>query len=103
MPWILVMLFLLISSIRTGKKSKDMTVSVIIPAYNESKTVRHVVDVVKSLDYILETIVVDDGSTDRTAEVAEEAGAKVIRNQKNREKNAAIKTGFKKYNGEVAV
>ncbi len=103
MPWILAMLFLFISSLRTGKKPKNMTVSVIIPAYNESKTVKHVVDVVKSLDYILETIVVDDGSTDGTGRIAEEAGAKVIRHPKNRGKGAAIKTGFKNSKGDVAV
>ena len=103
MSWTILMLFLLLASFRTIKKPKDMTVSVIIPAYNEAKTVKHVVSVAKSLSYILEIIVVDDGSTDGTARIAEEAGARVIRHLENKGKGAAIKTGFTNSKGDVAV
>ena len=103
MSWTILMLFLLLASFRTIKKPQDMTVSVIIPAYNEAKTVRHVVNVVKSLNYILEIIVVDDGSTDGTARVAEEAGARVIKHLENKGKGAAIKTGFTSSKGDIAV
>ena len=44
-------------------------------------------------------IVIDDGSSDRTAEVAELAGAEVIRHPENRGKGAALKTGFSAVNG----
>ena len=63
-----MMFILLLSSIKTVGNPKNLTVSVIIPAYNEEKTVAKVVKVVKSLNYIKEVIVVDDGSTDQTAQ-----------------------------------
>ena len=67
MSWIILMFILLLASIKTAGKPKNLTVSVIIPAFNEEKTVAHVVKVVKSLNYIKEVIVVDDGSADQTA------------------------------------
>jgi len=80
-----------------------MTISVIIPAFNEEKTVGHVVKTIKKVEYIDEIIVVDDGSYDKTANEAEKAGAKVIQHDKNRGKGAAIKTGFKNSTGDVVV
>ena len=65
----------------------------VIPAYNEEK---HVADVVrrtrKQLDRVL---VVDDGSLDKTAERAREAGAEVIVHSKNRGKGETIKNGLR--------
>jgi glycosyltransferase involved in cell wall biosynthesis len=65
----------------------------IIPAYREEK---HVGDVVgrtrQQLDHVL---VVDDGSTDQTAQEAREAGAEVIVHSQNRGKGEAIKTGLR--------
>ena len=63
-----------------------MTISVIIPAFNEEKTVGHVVKTIKKVEYIDEIIVVDDGSYDKTANEAEKAGAIVIQHDKNRER-----------------
>ena len=63
----------------------------------------HVIGIVRSISYVSETIVVDDGSTDGTAKIAERAGAKVIKHSTNKGKGAAIKTGFKKSKGDVAV
>jgi glucosyl-3-phosphoglycerate synthase len=101
--WIITMLFLLLSSVKTIGNPKKLTVSVIIPAYNEEETVARVVKVVKSLNYIKEIIVVDDGSTDRTAQFALDAGAMVINHPKNKGKGAAIKTGFKNSKGDIVV
>ena len=67
MSWIILMFILLLASIKTAGNNHNLTVSVIIPAFNEEKTVAHVVKVVKSLNYIKEVIVVDDGSADQTA------------------------------------
>ena len=65
----------------------------IIPAYREEK---HVGDVVRrtrqQLDHVL---VVDDGSSDKTAQRAREAGAEVIVHNQNRGKGEAIKTGLR--------
>src|SRR5690606_29432878 len=65
------------------------------------KTVAEVVEAARNSDMVTEVIVVDDGSTDSTAEVAENAGAKVIRHTSNRGKGAALRTGFKHSKGEI--
>ncbi|WP_048191923.1 glycosyltransferase [Methanobacterium sp. SMA-27] len=103
MYWIIMMFIVLLASIKTAGNNKNLSVSVIIPAYNEEKTVGHVVKVVKSLNYITEVIVVDDGSTDQTAIMAIDAGAIIINHIKNRGKGAAIKTGFKNSKGDIVV
>ena len=56
-----------------------MKVAAIIPAHNEERTVGQVVEVAKQCRYVDEVIVVDSVSTDRTADVAAEAGASVVR------------------------
>lgn len=84
-----------------NRSSHKKKVSVVIPAYNEDKTVGGVVEAVKALDYIDEVIVVDDGSEDETAKKAEEAGAIVIKHPKNKGKGAAMKTGFKNSKGDI--
>jgi glycosyltransferase involved in cell wall biosynthesis len=101
--WIIKIFILLLSSIKTVGNPKKLTVSVIIPAYNEEKTVAKVVGVVKSLNYIKEVIVVNDGSSDQTAQNALDAGAMVINHSKNKGKGAAIKTGFKNSKGDIVV
>lgn len=78
-----------------------MIVSVVIPAYNEVETVQNVIKVVKSSNYIDEIIVVDDGSTDGTAEAAEKMGVTLIKHLNNKGKGAALNTGFKKSTGDI--
>ena len=65
----------------------------IIPAYNEEKALADVIG--KTLEHVDEVIVVDDGSSDKTSEVAIEAGARVIRHSVNLGKGEALKSGFK--------
>lgn len=65
----------------------------IIPAYNEDKTIEMVVR--SSLQYS-DVLVVDDGSTDKTADLAKQTGALVIKHDQNKGKGAAIKTGLNK-------
>jgi len=67
---------------------------VIIAAYNEEETVGEVIEGLKKLDLNLKIIVVDDGSRDRTAEKAREAGALVVRHWVNLGQWAALKTAF---------
>ena len=52
--------------------------SVVVPVYNEERTLALVVDKLLRIPHLLEIIIVDDGSTDATAEEAREAGAGVL-------------------------
>jgi glycosyltransferase involved in cell wall biosynthesis len=65
----------------------------LIPAYNEEDNIEEVLRRLKKVNHII-PLVVDDGSTDRTAELARKNGAIVIRFPKNRGKGEALKTGF---------
>ena len=71
--------------------------SVIVPAYDEEKTIGSVLEKVKntlkSMDY--EIIVVDDGSTDKTSEIAKRQGVKVITNRVNMGVGFSIQNGFR--------
>lgn len=67
-------------------------VVVVIPAYNEERFIASVV--LSAHDHADVVIVVDDGSTDRTADLAERAGAQVVRMAKNGGKGAALNAGF---------
>jgi glycosyltransferase involved in cell wall biosynthesis len=67
-------------------------VAAVIPAWNEEQTIAGVVEEVRA--YVDEIIVVDDGSTDATAERAREAGAQVDRHERNRGYDQSIEYGF---------
>lgn len=67
------------------------SVLALIPAWNEADRIGPVVE---GAQVYLPVLVVDDGSTDGTAEVASAAGATVVRHPQNRGKGAALKTGF---------
>jgi hypothetical protein len=69
-------------------------VHVFIPAYNEEENIDEVISGLKQLGLNLELYVIDDGSTDRTAEKAMKAGATVIRHPVNLGGGAAVRTAF---------
>lgn len=71
-------------------------ISVIIPAYNEEPTIASVVATSLSHPQISEVIVVDDGSEDKTAELATRAGAEVIAHSENLGKAEALSSGVSK-------
>jgi GT2 family glycosyltransferase len=85
-------------------RSDGIQTSVVLPAYNEGAALPHVLDELEaSLDPSYEVLVVDDGSTDDTAEVAERHRCRLIRHSSNRGKGVAIRTGIAEAQGENVV
>ena len=74
--------------------NEDERVLLGIPAYNEELSIGSVIHKSKKVDVVDDILVVDDGSTDETSDIAKEFGVKVIRHRKNAGKGAAIKTIF---------
>jgi glycosyltransferase involved in cell wall biosynthesis len=65
----------------------------VIPAYNEAETIAPVVD--ETAEYVDEIVVVDDGSSDGTAEIAREHGAVVVEHVFNTGVGGAVRTGYR--------
>ena len=80
----------------------DVT-SVVIPAFNEGHAVADVVRALVAAGPWHEIIVVDDGSTDQTAEHARAAGAVVVRHPYNKGNGAAVKSGIRHAGGEYVL
>jgi len=78
-------------------------VSIIIPAYNEGRSIGDLVSRTKDLYPEFEIIVVNDGSKDNTASIAKEAGAIVCEHPYNIGNGAAIKSGIRMATGDVFV
>ncbi|MEW6623242.1 MAG: glycosyltransferase family 2 protein [Bacillota bacterium] len=72
-----------------------MKASAVIPAYNEEYNIGRVLQVLVKVDLLDEILVIDDGSTDNTAQVAETFGVKVIRLKENMGKGGAMMEGVK--------
>jgi glycosyltransferase involved in cell wall biosynthesis len=78
--------------------------TVVLPAYNEGAALPHVLDELgEYLDGSYEVLVVDDGSTDDTTEVAERYPVRLVRHGSNRGKGVAIRTGIAEAQGENVV
>ena len=77
------------------------TITALLPAYNEEVSIGSVV--LRTRAYADRVVVIDDGSSDHTAEVAALAGAEVLRHLKNQGKGAALKTGFSSLNGDAVI
>jgi glycosyltransferase involved in cell wall biosynthesis len=67
----------------------------IVPARNEERAIAAVLDELRAFDPVLDVVVVDDGSIDRTAAVARARGAAVVRLPFNLGIGGAVQTGFK--------
>ncbi len=82
--------------------------SVVVPAYNEEKTLAKIVDELLRLPEVLEVVIVNDCSTDRTGEIldrlrARDGRVKVVTHEKNRGKTEALKSGFRLTSGDVVI
>lgn len=85
-----------------------LNVSVIIPCYNEEKTIQAIVDAVKAVNIASEILIVDDGSTDGTREILnqwpkDDPLVRIIFHDHNQGKGAAVRTGFSAAKGEVFI
>jgi len=81
-----------------------ITTSIIIPAYDEEKGLPALLDsVFRFTNGICEVLVVDDGSHDKTSEVACGYGCSVIRHEANRGKGEALKTGIRHAKGDNVI
>jgi len=76
-------------------------VAVLIPAYNEADRVEATVKAALSIDGVDEVVVIDDGSTDDTSNVASAAGAKVITLERNIGKGGAVNCGIEAVDADV--
>jgi len=89
-------------------ENANQCLSVVIPAYNEATTIERVVQRLLQLPNLLEVIIVDDCSTDRTSEILRQLAnqnsqLKVIRHPKNAGKTEALKTGFALTTGDIVI
>lgn len=78
--------------------------SIVMPVYNEGKTIVHAIERVLAVEYPcpVELVVVDDGSVDNTADLLEtftERGVRLIRHRTNRGKGSAVRTGVDNASG----
>jgi glycosyltransferase involved in cell wall biosynthesis len=80
-----------------------MSFTVVIPAFNEAETVRATVEGLHAAYPDAEIIVVDDGSSDATAQGVEGTGAKVIRHSRNRGYGASLKSGLRAATHDIVV
>jgi len=86
-----------------------MKLSIVIPCYNEEKTVEQIVNLVEKVDGIeKEIIILDDGSSDATPKILEEMRKKkpqlkIILNPKNHGKGATVREGYKHTTGDYVI
>ena len=80
-----------------------MGVAAIVSAYNEEENIGNVLKVLLKSEILDEVIVVDDGSKDRTAEISEKEGAKVIKIFPNKGKGNAMAEGVKQTQADIIV
>lgn len=80
-----------------------LKISVVLPAKNESGAIGQTIERIQQLQLVDEIIVINDGSTDNTQDIAETAGAKVITHPYSKGNGAAIKTGARNAVGDIIV
>src|SRR5712691_8789819 len=85
-----------------------MRISVIVPVFNEEKTVANVLTLLSQVELDLEVVVVDDASTDRTWEILQELRQqepfnkyRYVRHDENRGKGVGLRTGFGLVSGDL--
>jgi glycosyltransferase involved in cell wall biosynthesis len=83
-----------------------MKLSVVIPVFNEARTIREILERVRAAPFDKEIIVVDDGSTDGTRDILKDREGRdviVVLHDRNQGKGAALRTGFGRASGDVVL
>ena len=81
------------------QQEHSVSVTVLLPAYNEEQSIGATIQKIKELHPDFEVLVIDDGSSDNTLKVAMEAGANVWPHPYNIGNGAAVKTGLRMARG----
>ncbi|RKD34556.1 glycosyltransferase family 2 protein [Thermohalobacter berrensis] len=82
---------------------KDKRIAAIIPVFNEEKKILNTINGLQKLDFIDSILVVDDGSTDNSADIAQKCDVKVIKLGRNYGKGFAIKAGISNVEADYIV
>ena len=80
------------------------TVSAVVPAYNEERTIRRVVADLTKIDFLTEIIIIDDGSVDKTREILssiEDPKITILYNEQNKGKGYSVARGIEGSKGEM--
>lgn len=84
-----------------------MKISVVMPVFNEARTIREIIKKIEDVDLEKELIIVDDCSTDGTRDILKalerNPGIRVFCHEKNMGKGAALRTGFKHASGDIVI
>jgi glycosyltransferase involved in cell wall biosynthesis len=80
-----------------------MRISFVVPAYDEARTIGEVLERIAALDLDAQVIVVDDGSTDGTGDIAAKQDGVLVVRQENKGKGAAIRHGLRHVDGDIVV
>jgi len=87
---------------------QDKCLSVVVPVYNEEQTLAAIVEKLLQVPRLLEIVIVDDCSTDRSAEIlaglcAKYSQIQMARHKRNSGKTEALKTGFRMTRGDIVI
>ncbi|MFH1479385.1 MAG: glycosyltransferase family 2 protein [Candidatus Omnitrophota bacterium] len=83
-----------------------MKLSIVVPVFNEEKTIEKIIKRVQAVDIEKEIVVVDDGSTDNTKQILQGLASdsiKVLYHSRNLGKGSALKTGFNNITGDIVI
>ena len=78
-----------------------MRVAALIPAHNEADRIAATVAATRAVNAVSRVIVIDDGSSDATAEIARQAGAEVLRLDRNLGKGGAMQAGLELVRNDI--